>query len=173
MSIKIRTGRRDELQEIMALIARCVKVMQAGGSDQWDEQYPNRDVIGEDLQRGTLFVAEGNERILGIVVLDEHQDEQYGRIDWKQTEGPNLMMHRLAVDPQAQGQGVARKLIEFAENYAVREGYTSIRLDTYNKNTAALKLYRGLGYDERGEVNYPGKAASFPVFEKVFPERVE
>jgi len=83
------------------------------------------------------------------------------------------MMHRLAVDPQAQGQGVARKLIEFAENYAVREGYTSIRLDTYNKNTAALKLYRGLGYDERGEVNYPGKAASFPVFEKVFPERVE
>lgn len=167
MNMNIRTGRIEELQEIMALIARCVAVMQAGGSDQWDDQYPNREVIGEDLQRGTLFAAEGEGRILGIIVLDESQDEQYETINWKQLKGPHLMMHRLAVDPKAQGQGVARKLIAFSEEYAVREGYTSLRLDTYAKNTAALKLYQGLGYDLRGEVNFPGRAASFPVFEKV------
>ncbi|WP_433941036.1 N-acetyltransferase family protein [Paenibacillus lautus] len=165
--MNIRTGRMEDLEEIMALIARCVTVMQAGGSDQWDDQYPNREVIGEDLQRGTLFAAEGEGRILGIVVLDESQAEQYQTISWKQDEGPHLMMHRLAVDPEAQGQGVARKLIAFSEEYAMREGYTSLRLDTYAKNTAALKLYQGLGYDLRGEVNFPDRAASFPVFEKV------
>ncbi len=167
MNMNIRTGRMEDLEEIMALIARCVTVMQAGGSDQWDDQYPNREVIGEDLQRGTLFAAEGEGRILGIVVLDESQAEQYQTISWKQDEGPHLMMHRLAVDPEAQGQGVARKLIAFSEEYAMREGYTSLRLDTYAKNTAALKLYQGLGYDLRGEVNFPDRAASFPVFEKV------
>ena len=71
------------------------------------------------------------------------------------------MMHRLAVDPEAQGQGVARKLIAFSEEYAVREGYTSLRLDTYAKNTVALKLYQGLGYDLRGEVNFPGERQAF------------
>lgn len=167
MNMNIRTGRMEDLEEIMALIARCVTVMQAGGSDQWDDQYPNREVIGEDLQRGTLFAAEGEGRILGIVVLDESQAEQYQTISWKQDEGPHLMMHRLAVDPEAQGQGVARNLIAFSEEYAMREGYTSLRLDTYAKNTAALKLYQGLGYDLRGEVNFPDRAASFPVFEKV------
>ena len=74
MNINIRTGKIEDLQEIMALIARCVTVMQAGGSDQWDDQYPNREVIGVDLQRGTLFAAEGEGRILGIIVLDESQD---------------------------------------------------------------------------------------------------
>lgn len=167
MKIEIRTGRIEELQEIMEMIARCVAAMQAGGSDQWDEHYPNRDVIGEDLQRGTLFVAQGDGRILGIIVLDENQAEQYRTIDWKQAEGTPLMMHRIAVDPEAQGQGIARKLIAFSEEYAVREGYNSIRLDTYAKNTAALKLYRGLGYDQRGEVNFPGRTANSPVFEKV------
>jgi ribosomal protein S18 acetylase RimI-like enzyme len=167
MNMNIRTGRIEDLQEIMALITRCVTVMQAGGSDQWDDQYPNREVIGEDLQRGTLFAAEREGRILGIVVLDETQDEQYETINWKQVEGPHLMMHRLAVDPEAHGQGIARKLVAFSEEYAAREGYTSLRLDTYAKNTAALKLYQGLGYDLRGEVNFPGRTASFPVFEKV------
>ncbi|MEC0201549.1 GNAT family N-acetyltransferase [Paenibacillus lautus] len=167
MNINIRTGRIEDLQEIMALIARCVSVMQAGGSDQWDDQYPNREIIGEDLQRGTLFAAEGEGRILGIIVLDESQAAQYQTINWKQEDGPHLMMHRLAVDPEAQGQGVARKLIAFSEEYAMREGYTSLRLDTYAKNTAALRLYQGLGYDLRGEVKFPGRAASFPVFEKV------
>lgn len=167
MNLNIRTGRTEDLQEIMALISRCVTVMQAGGSDQWDDQYPNREVIGEDLQHGTLFAAESEGHIMGIVVLDESQDEQYRTISWKQEEGPHLMMHRLAVDPEAQGQGVARKLIAFSEEYAMREGYTSLRLDTYAKNKAALKLYQGLGYDLRGEVNFPDRAASFPVFEKV------
>lgn len=168
MNIEIRTGRREDLQEIMGVIARCVKVMQAGGSDQWDEFYPNPDVIGEDLERGTLYVAEGEGRIVGIVVLDETEDEQYQTINWKQAEGPHLMMHRLAVDPEAQGQGIARKLVAFSEEYGVRRGYSSLRLDTYSKNTSALKLYHGLGYDLRGEVNFPGRVARFPVFEKVF-----
>ncbi|GAA0850935.1 GNAT family N-acetyltransferase [Bifidobacterium pullorum subsp. gallinarum] len=168
MNIEIRTGRSEDIQEIMGLIARCVQVMQAGGSDQWDEFYPNRDVIGEDLRKGTLFVAEGEGRILGIVVLDETQDEQYQTINWKQAEGPHLMMHRLAVDPKAQGKGIARKLVAFSEEYGIRGGYSSLRLDTYSKNASALKLYQGLGYDLRGEVNFPGRVASFPVFEKVF-----
>lgn len=41
MNMNIRTGRIEDLQEIMALVARCVTFMQAGGSDQWDDQYPN------------------------------------------------------------------------------------------------------------------------------------
>lgn len=167
MNIEIRTGRREDLNDIMEMITRCVKVMQDGGSDQWDEDYPNRDVIGEDLSRGTLFAAESEGHVVGVVVLDENQDEHYKSIEWKQEDGAHLMMHRLAVDPKVQGQGIARKLVTFSEDYAKRGGYSSIRLDTYSKNTSALKLYRGLSYDLRGEVKFPGRTATFPVFEKV------
>jgi ribosomal protein S18 acetylase RimI-like enzyme len=167
MSNKMRTAHKGEIEEIMELIAKCVQVMQDGGSDQWDASYPNKEIIGLDIERGTLYVCEDNSAIAGIIVLDENQAEEYKAIRWSQNQGPHLVMHRLAVHPEIQGKGIARQLIAFAEDYAERSGYTSIRLDTYAKNSRALWLYPSLGYDRRGEVNFPGRTASFPVFEKV------
>jgi ribosomal protein S18 acetylase RimI-like enzyme len=167
MSNEIRRARKDEMDEIMELIAKCVQVMQAGGSDQWDEHYPNREIISLDIERGSLWVCEENNAVAGILVLDEHQSEQYEEIEWTETQGPHLIMHRLAVHPEVQGKGIARRLSTYAEEYARQNGYSSIRLDTYAKNTRALALYPKLGYDRRGEVSFPGRTAKFPVFEKV------
>jgi len=168
----IRKARQDEIGEIMELISKCVQVMQAAGSDQWDESYPNKEIIDLDIAQGTLYVCEEDQAIAGILVLDENASEEYKKIEWKQNQGPHLIMHRLAVHPHIQGKGIATRLIAFAEDYAARNGYTSIRLDTYAKNTRALEIYPRLGYDHRGEVGFPNRTANFPVFEKVLkPER--
>lgn len=167
---EIRRAHSGEIQEIMNLISKCVQVMQAGGSDQWDESYPNREVISGDIRNGTLFVCTDQGAIAGILVLDENQAEQYQDIEWLETQGPHLIMHRLAVHPEIQGKGIARRLIAFAEEFARSGGYSSIRLDTYAKNDKALRLYPSLGYLQRGEVRFPGRTADFPVFEKVLTE---
>ncbi|MNM16482.1 Acetyltransferase YpeA [compost metagenome] len=163
----IRQGRMDDLERIMALIAECVRVMQEGGSDQWNESYPNREVIAEDIEQGTLYVFEDDGTPAGIIVLDENEAEEYLSIDWVQKEGRHLVMHRLAVHPEIQGKGIARRLLAFAEDQAAREGYSSIRMDTYAKNDRALSLYLRLGYEVRGEVRFPGRIANFPVMEKL------
>ena len=49
----IRKARQDEIEEIMELISKCVQVMQAAGSDQWDESYPNKEIIELDIAQGT------------------------------------------------------------------------------------------------------------------------
>lgn len=170
---EIRIARKDEIGEIMELIAKCVQVMQDGGSDQWDDTYPNREVIGKDIADGTLYVCVDQAAIAGIIVLDNNQAGQYEAIDWLERKGPNLIMHRLAVHPEVQGKGIARRLIAFAEEYARSGGYTSIRLDTYAKNNRALALYPSLGYERRGEVDFPGRTANFPVFEKVLTSGAE
>lgn len=164
---EIRKAMSNEIGEIMELTAKCVQVMQAGGSDQWDDSYPNREIISSDIEQGTLYVCIDNDAIAGILVLDENQSELYHNIQWVQEQGPHLIMHRLAVHPEVQGKGIARKLIAFAEEHATISGYTSIRLDTYTKNTRALAIYPNLGYERRGEIFFPGREASFPVFEKV------
>lgn len=169
----IRKARQEEIDVIMELISKCVQVMQAAGSDQWDEGYPNKEVIKLDIEQGTLYVYEEDQAIAGILVLDENEAEEYQTIQWKQNQGPHLIMHRLAVHPQIQGKGIATKLIAFAEDYAKRNGYTSIRLDTYAMNTRALQIYPRLGYDHRGEVSYPNRMANFPVFEKVLVQNSE
>lgn len=76
---KIRKALREEIGEIMELIAKCVQVMQAGGSDQWNESYPNREVIGLDIECGTLYVYIDNEAIAGIIVLTRIRRSSTGR----------------------------------------------------------------------------------------------
>lgn len=51
MNIKIRVGREEDLNDIMALITRCIQVMRGSGSDQWNESYPNHEVWGSKFSR--------------------------------------------------------------------------------------------------------------------------
>lgn len=150
----------------MDLISKCVQVMQAGGSDQWDDSYPNREIIAADIDQGSLFVCMDSGAIAGIIVLDENQAEQYGAVAWEERQGPHLVMHRLAVHPEFQGKGIARQLIAFAEEYARRNRYSSIRMDTYAKNERVLKIYPGLGYVQRGEIHFPAVRPHFQCLRK-------
>lgn len=63
-------------------------------------------------------------------------------------------------------QGLARKLMDFAENIAIECGYASIRLDAYSGNERVLRFYENRGYQKRGEVNFSGRALPFFCYEK-------
>ncbi|MGD1948458.1 MAG: GNAT family N-acetyltransferase [Leptolyngbyaceae cyanobacterium] len=50
------------------------------------------------------------------------------------------------VVPQYRRQGMGRKLMQHAKNWAIKQGYEQISLQVFVNNTAALKLYETLGY---------------------------
>ncbi|HEY0278496.1 MAG TPA: GNAT family N-acetyltransferase [Solirubrobacterales bacterium] len=52
------------------------------------------------------------------------------------------------VAPGARGNGTGRRLLERLEGIAVDHDCDAVRLDTANHMTAAIALYRGLGYRE-------------------------
>jgi putative acetyltransferase len=63
---------------------------------------------------------------------------------------------RMFVDPRARGQRVGRAILERIEQQAAREGLALVRLETGIHQAAALALYRGAGYVERGPFgDYP------------------
>jgi ribosomal protein S18 acetylase RimI-like enzyme len=64
-----------------------------------------------------------------------------------------MLLDNVAVAPDAQGTGVGKKLLEFAEESARRAGYRSIRLYTHVTMTENIALYSRVGYVEthRGE----------------------
>ena len=149
----INTGSISEIDEIITLTKSCGKHMRDNGIDQWDENYPDRLSIEKDLKTKTLFVYKEDKIIIGIVVLNEHQDEEYQQVKWSTSEKhKNLVVHRLAVLPNHQGKGLARKLMDFAENFAKEKNYDAIRLDTFSQNPRNQKFYSNRGYTNLGPV---------------------
>jgi ribosomal protein S18 acetylase RimI-like enzyme len=61
---------------------------------------------------------------------------------------------RLAVGPEAQGEGVGRALVIDALHAHVQRGFAKVTVNTQTDNAPALQLYGGLGF-LRTEQQYP------------------
>ena len=84
------------------------------------------------IRTSQVHVAECDGRILGVLellVTDE-----------------GFLLDSIAVDPSAQGTGIGRQLLVFAEDEAQRQGFESIYLMTNEKMTENQELYARIGY---------------------------
>lgn len=159
----IRLGRIQDLDQIKGLTQACAVALQERGIFQWNEHYPSRARLQEDLEREELYVLEELDTITGIVVLTREKDVVYDPIEWLTPDGKNLYVHRLATLPSRWGQGGGRQLMDFAEQTAISQVLDSIRLDTFSQNKRNQKFYKNRGYTRLGEIFFPDKS-SFPFY---------
>jgi GNAT superfamily N-acetyltransferase len=142
--------------------------MNARGNEQWNDQYPRPEVFEADIKDGTMYVMKENGKVVGIVVLTEQQDKQYEDIDWEDTKGRFLVGHRIAVHPRWHHKGIAKRFMDFAEEYARKNGYSSIRVDTYHKNERSQALIARRGFTRRpGHINFPECTGPYYCFELI------
>jgi ribosomal protein S18 acetylase RimI-like enzyme len=81
----------------------------------------------------------------GILVLEEHPG--------------HLLVDNVAVAPSAQGRGVGRALLAFAERHARELGLREVRLYTNERMTSNIALYRRLGYRDLAAETIDGRHA--------------
>lgn len=148
----MRLATPDDLPAILTLVRRVVPLMNAAGNFQWEDSYPNEAVFRQDIARQHLWLVELDGQLAGIAALTHNdQDAEYAQADWDVTE-PALVTHRLAVDPAAQGKGVAALLLQKAEELARQQGLRVLRVDTNSENQATQRLFPKLGYRFAGEI---------------------
>jgi ribosomal protein S18 acetylase RimI-like enzyme len=71
-----------------------------------------------------------------------------GLVSLTGTSGGALLIENVAVHPSAQGSGLGRELMEFAEREAARRGLRRLVLYTSEAMTENPAIYRHLGYAE-------------------------
>jgi ribosomal protein S18 acetylase RimI-like enzyme len=161
---------QSQLDAAWTVVDRCRATLRQCGILQWDDVYPTRTTVAADIAHGRLYVLTVSGECQATVALDDTQDPQYRTVAWTTAE-PALVVHRLCVDPEAQGRGYGRQLMDFVEAYATRRRYSSVRLDAYSGNPAAVALYRRRGYREAGQVMFPRRSLPFHLFELGVPPR--
>ncbi len=154
----IRQAKILEIPEILAITTACSKHMIEKDIFQWNQHYPSKQVFVKDIERSELYVLDMAGQILGTIVISIYMDDVYAQVDWLTPDKDNIYIHRLAVHPDFQGRGLARKLMDFAENYAREKGCLSVRLDTFSKNQRNQRFYEARGYQKLGDIIFPNQS---------------
>jgi GNAT superfamily N-acetyltransferase len=89
------------------------------------------------LERETVFVAEVEGAPAGYVALE--QIEAAVRVD------------QLFVSPEHEAEGVGRRLLEYAEGYAIWRGARTLQVVVEGGNSRAEVFYRGRGFVPAGK----------------------
>lgn len=163
--MEVRPALPGDLPAILVLLAACRTALVAQGIDQWDALYPDEAGVRADLVAGSLFLAEQGGAVVGTFALGLHPEPAYEAVSW-QGEGPFRVLHRLAVAPEAQGQGFGRRLVAAAEAEALRQGARVLRLDVYEGHPRAVALYQATGYRACGTLRFPRRSQAFLAMEK-------
>jgi ribosomal protein S18 acetylase RimI-like enzyme len=147
----IRLATREDVPSLMELVRQVVPLMRAAGNLQWDASYPNAGVLERDIELGQLWVAEIDGVMAAVAAVTTDQEPEYTQVGWD-IEEPAVVVHRLAVNPQFRGAGLAAALMKKAEEVALQRGISVLRVDTNTQNEATQRLFPRLGYAVAGEI---------------------
>lgn len=154
---EIRKGTRADIPGIAAIYDRILTEEEAGrASVGWVRGvYPTEATALEALEAGDLFVMTEDGALTAAARINQIQVPAYSQVPWARPETPEeevMVLHTLVVDPLCRGRGYGSAFVTFYEQYARERGCSCLRMDTNEKNAAARRLYRRLGYREAGIV---------------------
>ncbi len=112
--------------------------------------YPVKSTAQNALEKGWLFVADDDGKIVSAAIINQYQGPIYEEADWEfeANEDEVMVLHTLVVSPACKQNGIGTKMVAFYEQYALENGCRELRMDTNERNAIARKLYKKLGYKE-------------------------
>ena len=164
---QVEKAKFEDIGAIMTVFKHCTEAMLKANIHQWDGKYPTSTIFQRDIEESCVFVIKSDVEIVATITLNSQQDEQYQAIKWKYPAEKVLVIHRLAVSPNAQGKGLGRQLCEFTESFGIENSFEVIRLDAYSGNPISCCLYEKLNYHRAdGFCWFHGNELPFYCYEK-------
>lgn len=163
-NILFRNAKVTDLDHIVTIYQAAIDEMNKNNIFQWDEIYPNREVLEDDIIKQQLYIGILKDTICSAFVLNQEEDEEYVNGAWEYKMSSFYVIHRLCVNPIFQNQGIGTKTMRYIEKILREQAVETIRLDSFSLNPYAVKMYRSLGYNIVGEVHW--RKGMFYLMEK-------
>ena len=167
-----RPANQTDLADIMQIAGEARASLKKFGVDQWQGDYPSREIFAADIAAGTCHILTCAGETAGFFVLAPGPEASYaGLTDGKwHCTGDYVVAHRAAVAAKFRGTGMSDALMDEIDAAARSMGYKSVRADTHRKNEPMKKLLERHGYRYRGNLvidSEPGRDPRRQAFEKV------
>lgn len=123
-----RTADESDAEALVPLINRAFEVELRF----FDTERIDLEETREHLKKGTFLLAESDGRIAGCNYVELRGDAGYFGL--------------LSVDPDFQGNGLGRKLVEQAEDFCRKAGCSLMQIRVLNHRNELPPFYEKLGY---------------------------
>jgi len=144
----------SDIADVMTIIDQGKTYLKASGVNQWQNGYPNKAVINQDINDGYGYVLLKHNKIVATIALSFDGEPWYDDIRdgaWL-TKGDFLVIHRMAVRADFRATDAATELLRLAEELCISKGVTSIKIDTHPENMPMQKLVTKNGFQYCGVV---------------------
>lgn len=166
MNYQFRKAIFTDQQQIWTILQQAIARRKADGSNQWQDGYPNLEVVHNDIVNEYGYVLTDNETIVGYCAILINNEPEYAKIEGKWLTWTDfIVVHRVAIANNYLGRGLAKYIFEQIEDVARQHKIWSIKADTNFDNAPMLHILETLGYTYCGEVHFRGSPRK--AFEKV------
>ena len=141
-----RQAKIEDLETIWPLFLYAKETMRQRGTQQWQDGYPFKETIEQDIVRHYAYVVEEAGEVIAYVANQE----------------PYIVGHRMVVGKKGRGKGLGSFMIREAEKIAIIHGIRSVRVDTNFDNQVMKHIFEKEGYTYCGIIQVrDGKREAF------------
>lgn len=142
----------------------CTDIMNMGrefqreqGFVQWTNDYPNRNTIGNDINKKTGYVVKIDGVIAGYMCIDFNGEPAYENIEgrWR-TDDAYAVVHRMAFDKKFRGIGLTGITLNLIEKLCIQKDIRTIRVDTDFPNKRMQHILKSNGFEHCGTIHFQG-----------------
>ena len=155
--LEIRKTSKNDLDLLMLIFDEARATIAALGIDQWQNGYPNREVILSDIEKEQSFCVLSDGEIIGTFALISDGEPTYDKIfdgKWITKEGKDhyFAIHRVAISVKTRGTGISTAIIEYCADMARKADRTSLRIDTHRGNVVMRRMLEKHGFVHCGTI---------------------
>ncbi len=154
---EIRKTTPADIDILMPIFNEARATIAALGIDQWQNGYPNRDVISDDIEKSQSHCVILDGEICGTFALIEGCEPTYNEIfdgEWLTGNGKEhyFAIHRVAISVKSRGKGISTAIIEYCSDKAKSANKGSLRIDTHRGNVVMRKMLEKHGFVHCGTI---------------------
>ena len=148
-----RLAKKDDLSEIMRIIADAKDFLKASGSPQWQNGYPDQETFTQDIVMQTNWILINDNKVVATATLQLTPEPTYRNItqgQWQQPDEPYATIHRVAISSNYRGQGLSKLLFSNLLTVGQMQGIKNFRVDTHRSNKAMQHIAENFNFKKRG-----------------------
>lgn len=146
--MNFRIAKASDKDKIMEIIKQAQEYLKIKGVDQWQDNYPNLNIIKDDIDKRKSYVLEENGTIVATVAVSFNDEKTYDKIyngKWI-TENDYAVIHRIAVANNYKGKRISSEILAHIEKMCLQKNVHSIKVDTHEQNESMRKMLSNNGF---------------------------